>query len=288
MMSDPVTPLNGIAQEIPPQSASSSFDPAESRSAFDPLTPQDLTYPSPSELSQDQISAWLHEFRNPLTTIQTLTKLLQKRLGSDHPYAWISTSIFQECNQLHALLVQFEQDLHLPALPATDPAIIDSVWLNLPEFLQDLKPTYQALAQDHRISFELNLDPYQPMPPVQLDPRALRQVLSNLVDNACKYTPAGGNVQMSLDHDRSHQPNCLLISVHDTGIGIPSEDLERIFAPYVRGQHDQPGRGLGLAISKSLVEGWGGKLEVDSFPGQGSTFRVQLPIPVESNRSIGF
>ena len=112
---------------------------------------------------------------------------------------------------------------------------------------------------------------------VQGDGSALRRALLNLVDNAVKYTPAGGSVVISLERARDR----VALVVEDTGIGIDPADVRRIFEPFVRldtgRSRDTGGSGLGLAIARSIVVAHGGALEVDSRPGGGSRFTIQLP-----------
>ena len=109
------------------------------------------------------------------------------------------------------------------------------------------------------------------------DENKLRQVLTNLVDNAIKYSPEGGDVEVRLD---SENGDCL-IEVADEGLGIPSSEVERIFEKFYRLDPQQTrgvgGSGLGLYICRELVERMNGRLEVDSEPGRGSRFTVALP-----------
>jgi signal transduction histidine kinase len=111
---------------------------------------------------------------------------------------------------------------------------------------------------------------------VRGDARKLRQVLVNLISNAVKFTPEGGRVTITTKAvpgvDR------LEIAVTDTGIGISPEDQARLFRPFSRvGSEQFEGTGLGLVITRRLVELHGGTIAVSSLPGQGSTFTVQLP-----------
>ena len=112
------------------------------------------------------------------------------------------------------------------------------------------------------------------------DENKLRQVLANLVDNAIKYSPDGGDVEIRLE---SQSGNCL-IEVADEGLGIPSSERERIFEKFYRLDPHQTrgvgGSGLGLYICRELVERMNGRLEVESEPGKGSRFTVRLPAGV--------
>jgi signal transduction histidine kinase len=110
------------------------------------------------------------------------------------------------------------------------------------------------------------------------DENKLRQVLVNLVDNAIKYSPDGGEVEIRLDAENGE----CLIEVADEGLGIPSSERERIFEKFYRLDPQQTrgvgGSGLGLYICRELVERMNGRLEVDSEPGKGSRFTVALPV----------
>jgi two-component system phosphate regulon sensor histidine kinase PhoR len=101
--------------------------------------------------------------------------------------------------------------------------------------------------------------------------------LVNLLDNALRYTPGGGTISLSARRTQEG----VAIEVKDTGPGIPPEDLSHLFERFYRGdksrQREQGGSGLGLAIAKSLVESQGGQMRVESKPGEGATFIIELP-----------
>jgi signal transduction histidine kinase len=114
------------------------------------------------------------------------------------------------------------------------------------------------------------------LPVLEVDPDRLAQVIGNLLSNAIKYTPPGGDVsfEAGLENDR------VWLRVSDTGPGIIEEEQQRIFEPFYRSQPNRrfpQGMGLGLTIAQDLIIAHGGKLEVDSRPGQGSRFTVWLP-----------
>jgi PAS domain S-box-containing protein len=114
---------------------------------------------------------------------------------------------------------------------------------------------------------------------ISIDDRRMRQVLINLLSNAVKFTPEGGNVSLRVQPDPSHQ--CLGLSVVDTGIGIASNDLDKLFQPFVQIDsslnRQYTGTGLGLALVHSIVELHGGRVTVTSEVGKGSCFTVELP-----------
>ncbi|MBM4436828.1 MAG: HAMP domain-containing histidine kinase [Actinobacteria bacterium] len=119
---------------------------------------------------------------------------------------------------------------------------------------------------------------------LRADPARLRQVLSNLVDNAVRHTPSGGSISVSVDVAGGRGR----LEVADTGEGIPTDDLPHVFDRFYRADRsrsrDSGGTGLGLAIVRALVEAMGGVVSVASTPGQGTRFRVELP-PVEGNEA---
>jgi len=124
----------------------------------------------------------------------------------------------------------------------------------------------------------LRLEPAEGVAMIAGDAALLRQAVTNLVDNAIKYTPSGGIVTVGL----SVRDGQAVIRVADTGIGIPRDDQVRLFEKFYRikrrDMRDVPGTGLGLAIVKSIAERHGGKVWVDSEPGRGSTFYISLPL----------
>lgn len=236
-------------------------------STFEPI------FPSPPEstvyISREHLSTFFHEVRNPVTTLRTLIKLLQKRLNPEDPSQWIGQSLEKECLHLQKLLSKFEQDFQVQQGSHSEPIVVL-------DFLQMLVPTYEAIAMDHGLTFSFTFDPPEhAYPVIPLDPLALRQVLNNLVDNACKYTSAPGHLYLRLSRENQD----LVISLSDTGSGIQPDVIPYIFQPYFQSDQTKPGQGLGLAISRELVEHMGGHIEVDSYPGQGSSFRIRFPIP---------
>jgi len=119
------------------------------------------------------------------------------------------------------------------------------------------------------------------LPPIHGDPERVRQILTNLVDNAYNYTPANGQIQIEM---MLNEDNMVRVDVKDNGIGIQPDELDRVFERFYRGEHAfvlaTPGTGLGLAIVKQLVLMHKGKIWVESagIPGQGSTFSFTLPV----------
>ena len=134
----------------------------------------------------------------------------------------------------------------------------------------------QSVAQSQDISLKLHTTKDQYLP-ILGDDKALNQLVTNLVDNAIKYTPEGGQVDVYLQLDDQH----LVFAVKDTGIGIAPADQERIFERFYRvdkaRSREVGGTGLGLAIVKHIVQSHQGKLQVISELGEGTRFEVRLP-----------
>ena len=146
---------------------------------------------------------------------------------------------------------------------------------NVRQIAEEIYETMAISAKNKGLELSLELD--ENLPKVTLDRDRIIQVLTNLVGNAIKFTPQGGQVRLSFQK----QDNELVTRVSDTGVGIPKEDLPKIFEQFYRVQREGEeikGTGLGLAIVKKIVLLHGGRIEVESEPDRGSTFSVFLPL----------
>lgn len=250
----------------------------------------------------------LHQFRNPLTAVRTFGKLLLKRLLPGEANRDVAEGIVRESDRLQDLLKQFdtaidlgEADL-LPVLTADESSAhtqpyLSQAWSSpsgaaqppkstplLPstrfltgtslelephpvlEVLEPLLNSAQAIAQDRQLDLQIHIPADLPL--IKADLRALREVLNNLIDNALKYTPAGGAVYIWSSQNRSLEHDTMQgIAIADTGPGIPVEDLNHLFERHYRGVQaatEIPGSGLGLAIARELVRQMQGEIEVFS------------------------
>lgn len=225
----------------------------------------------------DLISIVSHEFRTPISSVKGYVGLLQRDKSRLSP------------EQLDFLK---KIDLNLAKLQSImentlNVSVIESGGMTLfyqPVDLEKLvtetlNSTLRIQAEEKGLSLVLNL-PRTRLPLISADPQRLRQVIINLADNAIKYTEHGG-VTCSLDK----QGNWVLFSVADTGKGIDGEDLPRIFEKFYRAgdykTRTAQGSGLGLYITRQLIEKHGGRIEISSETGKGTTFVVKLPIPGE-------
>ncbi len=146
--------------------------------------------------------------------------------------------------------------------------------MSLQEVFFEAFEAAQNFAQQKHLALE-----FQTIQPATIsgDPGLIKRLLTNLISNAVRYTPAGGKIIFALHHESSN----VVVAITDTGIGIPEEALPYIFDRFYRVEqsrsHETGGSGLGLAIAQKIAELHGGKISVQSTVGQGTTFRVSLP-----------
>lgn len=159
--------------------------------------------------------------------------------------------------------------------------------MDMAQVLRDCVSLTEILCENNQLEVSTSL-PDMPVP-VYADPDALTMVITNLLSNAIKYTEKGGTISVGLFRE-DHDPKHLRIYVKDTGIGLKPEEKERIFSGYYRSERGKmlaKGFGIGLSLAKSIIEAHGGRLEVESEPGKGSTFSFLLPVwvPPATGRS---
>jgi len=247
---------------------------------------------------RDMLDDLLHQFRNPLTALRTFGKLLLKRLRPGDKNQEVASSIVRESDRLQELLQQFDAALDssegdivfpltLTAAPVAEAcqlptrgdhggsptanSLLPGKALTLETFsvaavLEPLLVSARAIAQERNL--ELQAEIPTDLPLVQGNANALREVFSNLIDNALKYTPADGKIDIRVgEKRRTSQGEALGIAISDTGPGIPPQDLEHLFERHYRGVQAStaiPGSGLGLAIAKELIEQMHGEIQVFS------------------------
>jgi two-component system, OmpR family, sensor kinase len=213
-----------------------------------------------------------HELQTPLTILKGEIEVALRSPRTPGQYQEILTSSLEEIDRLTRLV----EGLMLLARADAGVLRLDAKPIPLDQLARDVCGQAQRLAETRRVT--LALEEAEPLT-ILGDPDRLRQVLLNLADNGIKYTPAGGRVAVSLQREGSWA--CLRVA--DTGIGLSPEEQKRVFdrfyrSPEAKSQGDG-GAGLGLCIARSVVEAHGGKIQVESAPGKGSTFAVFLPLP---------
>ena len=221
------------------------------------------------KLKSDFISIASHELRTPLSLILLYAAVLREELG-EAAGAQLD-AVLRAATRLKHII---ETMLNLRYLETGQMDLMPNRFDLRAEVLEACKD-YEALAETGGVSLEAYL-PDEELP-IYADQEKMRVVLDNLISNAVKFTPAGGRVQVTL----CRRGKDVEIAVADTGIGIPQQDLERIFDRFYQVEDHmirrQGGMGLGLSIVKGLMELHGGRVWAESVPGRGSRFVVALP-----------
>jgi len=220
-------------------------------------------------LKSEFLNIAAHELRTPLSVILGYAMMLRQELdGTLQEY---SAAMVDSALQLTRLVDDITNLRYLEV----GGVVLNLAALRLPEWVSSEVEQFRQMDQgkDHQITCDVPAD----LPPANADAEKVGLILGNLLNNASKFTPPGGQIRVWAEA----QDNKLLLAVHDTGCGIPREEWERIFEPFyqvgdsLRRAHG--GMGLGLSIARELVLLHGGKIWVDSQMGQGSTFFFTLP-----------
>ncbi len=219
----------------------------------------------------DLVSEVVHELRTPMTSIIGYAKMLNMPGIPDESKAKFAETIYREASRLGKMVNDF-----------LEWARLESGRLRLEEKPVDMRQVIQdTVAIIAPQAFEHNITVGQELPDAPMivigDEARLKQVLLNLISNGIKYNKENGRLDLIAQVGNGQ----LSIAVRDTGLGIPPESLDKLFQRFYRvpgTEHVVRGTGLGLNISKSLVEAHGGKLEVESTVGEGTTFTVILPL----------
>ncbi len=222
---------------------------------------------------QDFVANVSHEFKTPLTAIQGFAETLLAGALDDPE----NNRRFLEIIRNHAIrLARLTNDLLKLARIEAGKLELEFSSVGLLELIEACTETTLLKANRKEITLEISVPPQ--LPAVRGDAALLRDVLQNLLDNAIQYTPARGHISVTA----VARPREAVITVADTGIGIPLSDSERIFERFYRvdaaRSREAGGTGLGLSIAKHIVEAHGGKLWVESTVGQGSKFSFSLPL----------
>jgi signal transduction histidine kinase len=227
------------------------------------------------QMKSDFIAITSHELRTPITAIRGFVNTLQRkqdRLTTDQ-----LTNFMQIIDRQSARLARLVEDLLFVSRIEAGTVQFEAEQVDLARFLAE---TAESLGPDGRSRVRVEVQP--PGATVRTDSHRLDQILRNLIENAMKFSSPDTEVRIeALVRDDWFQ-----MAVADRGVGIPPEDLPRIFDRFHQvGQamtREIEGAGLGLYITKRLVEAMGGTITVASVPGQGSTFRIWLPTDIES------
>jgi heavy metal sensor kinase len=215
-----------------------------------------------------------HDLRSPLAAIQSSVEVTLNSDRTIDEYKELLCEIVDECSSLSSLVNQ----LLLLAESDAGSMQLNSKSVSLDGLTKHSVDMFQGAAEERGV--DLQFGKFEALP-VHGDAQRLQQVVNNLIDNAVKFTQPGGSVTVDLIHDRERAKAILV--VRDTGMGIPPHDLPHVFERFYRGdksrhRENQPGgTGLGLSICQSIVQAHGGRIDITSVLGKGTTATVQLP-----------
>jgi heavy metal sensor kinase len=209
-----------------------------------------------------------HDLRSPITRMRGLAELTLLHQSPRQDYEALAASTVEECDRLlgtiNTMLAISEAETGMVRLALTD--------FDLAETARDVCDLFLPVAEEKGVALSVSA-------PVGVavsgDLQMIQRALSDLVDNAVKYTPRGGEVAVAAEGDADGAT----VTVHDTGVGIAEKDLPRIFERFYRADRSrqEPGSGLGLSLARAVVRAHGGNIAVSSAPGEGSTFCLSLP-----------
>ena len=234
---------------------------SELAEAYQKLAEQDLA-------RREFLTNIAHELRTPLMAASGYLQMAQNGMLKGEQLTTgidaISRNVQQIVTLVNDILFLQEMELVLPEFQAVDMA----------QIAQAVTEKYQNIATERNVTFRIESVP--DLPPVSGDPKSLERALMSLVDNAIKFSPQGGEVNIRCDEKEDK----IIVSVEDHGIGIEMENLQRIFDRFYHlersGDDLFGGIGIGLAITRQVIEQHQGKIDVRSTPGKGSTFTMTL------------
>jgi PAS domain S-box-containing protein len=232
------------------------------------------------ELRDEFVATVSHELRTPLAAIYGASETLRRRDNLDPDD---QESLFAVISQESERLARVVEEILLAGrIDSQQLKLVEST-IDAGELAQDVVATLERHARNG-VSFSLVKPPS--LPALRTDPDKFRQVLINLIDNAVKYSPEGGIVEVTIEPRNGH----LSIAIRDQGLGIPAHDQRLIFDKFYRVDPNLTrgvaGTGLGLYVCRELVRLMGGRIWVESAHGEGSTFFVDLPLGTDARPAV--
>lgn len=227
------------------------------------------------------LSVVSHDLRNPLAAMTMTIEVLRSHLaqasvdlGTSHQTEIISR-MARQAKRMERLL---DELLDVAQLHAGNTLSLNCQEVDLVALVRGISHEYQLTAKDHKLTLRTACPTLRGC----WDERRLERVINNLLSNAVKYSPSGGQIWVDLHVDAGDSAQCAVLSVSDSGIGIPVSERVRIFEWFARGRNAQgskiPGSGIGLAAARHVVEQHGGSISVEGNEGEGARFVVVLPI----------
>jgi len=209
-----------------------------------------------------------HDLKSPVTRIRGLAEVTLSTGRSLDEYQTMAASTIEECDRLMGMINIMLEISEFEAGVAT----LNISQVNISTLIEEACDLFQPLAEDKGLVIKVKVSPQLL---VSADRSKLQRAFANLLDNAVKYTPSGGTVTVSVKKGEKG----VIISFRDTGIGIATDDIPRIFDRFFRADKSRsvPGAGLGLSLVRAVVQAHGGDVQVSSSSGAGSLFTVVLP-----------
>ena len=211
-----------------------------------------------------------HELRTPVTGMQMAFSLLRERLR--YPAGSRESDLFDTVHEEMQRLVRLINDLLNFSRYQSGQQKLELEQCDIPELLEAARQRFEVAAAEQDVQLKLELQ--QPLPTLMLDGQQIERVMDNLLSNALRHTPKGGEVRLLARHHGER----MILSVEDNGEGIPYSQQARIFEPFVQIGRRRGGAGLGLALCKEIAQLHGGRIGVHSRIGHGTIFYVALPI----------
>lgn len=209
-----------------------------------------------------------HDLKSPITRIRGIAEITLSTGKSLPEYESMAASIVEECDRLLGMI----NTMLVISRMEAGVGDMDRHEMDLAVITGEACQLFYPIAEDKEIDLSCNLPPSLTFTG---DRGKIQRMISNLIDNAIKYTPHGGRVTMSLD---THGKGTISLSVRDSGMGIADEDLPHIFERFYRcdESRSEEGTGLGLSLARAIARAHGGDISAESTPGEGSTFTVTL------------
>ena len=234
-----------------------------------------------ANMQTDFVANVTHELKTPLTSIQGFAQaILDRTAGDEAKRQQAARIIYDEAGRMHRMV------LDLLDLARLDAGTLDlqRAQVDLLALINDTVEKFTTQARQAGVTLRVDTEA---LPPITGDGDRLAQVFTNLVDNALKFTPPGGQISLRA----SPSDDFVAISISDSGAGIPTEAIPHIFERFYQADPsrkggERHGSGLGLAIAREIVQAYGGEISVESEPGRGSTFRVRLPRTVSGATTV--
>ena len=210
-----------------------------------------------------------HDLKSPITRMRGGAEVVLMRERTSQEYQDELAEIISECDRLLSLI-----NITLDISEAESGVMkLNLEKVNLADIVEDVAEMFRPAAEEKGLSFQVETEPNIC---ILADSDRLFQVAVNLVDNALKYTPSGGSIAVSVEI----RDDSAILSVGDTGAGIPPEEIPKIFQRFYRSDRSRSagGFGLGLSVAQAIVHAHNGEIHAESSPGKGSVFKVLLPL----------